>query len=87
LHETVAEPEPVTLDGLNDPQARPGEEVMLKVTVPVNPLTATTATVEVADWPAFTAAGDVVVRLNSWNRKIAATECDREPLVPVIVRV
>jgi hypothetical protein len=60
---------------------------MVKVTVPANPLTARTATADVADWPAFTGAGEVAVRLKSWNRKVAVAECDREPLVPVIVRV
>lgn len=87
LHETVAEPEPVTLVGVNDPQVRPEDGVMLKVTVPANPLTVATAIVEVADWPAFTAAGDVALRLKSWNWKTAVAEWDRELLVPVIVSV
>jgi hypothetical protein len=87
LHETVAEPEPVTLVGLNDPQDRPGEGVMLKVTVPAKPLTGATVTVEVGDWPALTAMGDVAVIVKSWNRRMAVAERDSEPLEPVIVSV
>ena len=63
------EPEPVTLFGMNDPQDRPSEGEMVKVNVPVNPLTAVTVTVEVGDWPASTAAGDVAVIVKSWNRR------------------
>lgn len=83
----VAEPEPVTLDGLNDPQTKLGAGVMVKLTVPENPLTARTATVDVRAWPAFTGAGEPAVRLKSWNRKRAEAECDREPLAPVNVSV
>jgi len=61
--------------------------MMLKVTVPANPLTGMTVTVEVADWPAFAATGVLAARLKSWNRKRAVTEWDRELLVPVIVSV
>jgi hypothetical protein len=74
LHETVVDPEPLTLVGVNDAQARPGEEVTVKVTVPANPLTAATETVEVGDWPALTAAGDVALIVKSWNRKTAVAE-------------
>lgn len=87
LHDTVAEPEPVMLVGLNDPQDRPEAGVMLNVTVPVNPLTAATETVEVADWPALIAAGDVAEMVKSWNRRTTVAEWDREPLVPVSVSV
>ena len=87
LHEKVAEPEPVTLAGLTDPQDRPGECVRVKVTVPENPLTATTVTVEIGDWPTLTGAGDVTVMVKFWNRRIAVAECDREPLEPVMVIV
>ncbi len=86
-HRTVVEPDPVTLVGVNDPQARPVDGMMLKVTVPANPLTGMTVTVEVADWPAFAATGVLAARLKSWNRKRAVTEWDRELLVPVIVSV
>jgi hypothetical protein len=87
LHETVAIPEPVTLVGANDPQIRPAEGAMLKVTVPANPLMEATVTVEVADWPALTASGDEAVVPKSWKRRTTEAEWDREPLVPVTVRV
>jgi hypothetical protein len=75
------------LVGLNEPQVRPGGALMLKVTVPVNPLTAATVTVEVDDWPALTGAGDVAVIVKSWNRRRTVAECSRDPLEPVIVSV
>ena len=87
LHETVADPDAIMLVGLNDPQARPRGVVMLRVTVPANPLTATTVTVDVGDWPALTAAGDVAVIVKSWNRRTIVAECSRDPLEPVIVSV
>lgn len=87
MHEIVAEPEPVTLVGLNDPQVRPGDGVFVKVTVPAKPFTAATVTVEVGDWPALTPEGDVAATVKSWNRRTAVAECDREPLEPVIVSV
>ena len=87
LHETEAEPDAIMLDGLNEPQVRPGGAVMLKVTVPANPLTAATVTVDVGDWPALTGAGDVAVMVKSWNRRRTVVECNRDPLEPVIVRV
>ncbi len=65
LHETVVEPDAVMLVGLNDPQVRPGGGVMLKVTVPANPFTAATVMVEVVDWPALTAVGEVAVMVKS----------------------
>jgi len=65
VHDTVVEPDAIMLVGLNDPQVRPGGGVMLKVTVPANPFTAETVTVEVEDWPALTAAGEVVVMVKS----------------------
>ncbi len=65
LHDTVVEPDAVMLVGLNDPQVRPGGGVMLNVTAPANPLTGATVTVEVVDWPALTAVGEVVVMVKS----------------------
>ncbi len=83
----VAEPEAIMLVGLKEPQVRLGGAVTLKVTVPANPLTAATVTVEVDDWPALTAAGDVEVMVKSWNRRTTVAECSRDPLEPVIVSV
>ena len=87
LHEIVEEPDPIVLVGLNDPQVRPGGAMMVKVTVPVNPLTAAIVTVEVGDWPALTDVGDVAVIVKSWNRRTTVAECSRDPLEPDIVRV
>jgi len=81
------EPDAIMLVGLNDPQVRPGGGVIVKVTVPANPLTATTVTVDVGDWPALTGAGDVAVMVKSWNRRTTVAECNRDPLEPVIVSV
>ena len=86
-HETVVEPDAKMLVGLSEPQVRPGGVLMLKVTVPANPLTAATVTVEVDDWPALTAAGDVEVMVKSWNRKTTVPECSSDPLEPVMVSV
>jgi hypothetical protein len=83
----VAEPEAIMLVGLNDPQVRLGGAVTLRVTVPVNPLIAAIVTVEVGDWPALTAAGDVALMVKSWNRRTTVAECSRDPLEPVIVSV
>ena len=65
VHDTVVEPDAAMLAGLNDPHVRPGGGVMLKFTVPANPLTAATVTVELEDWPALTAAGEVAVMVKS----------------------
>jgi len=45
--------------GLIDPQLRPDGIVSVRDTVPENPLSAETVTVDVADWPALTGAGEV----------------------------
>jgi len=89
LQETVAVPEPVTLDGVIAPQVRLAGTVSVSVTVPVNEPIAVTVIVDVADVPAFTAAGEVAVMLKSLEVKtnVAVVECDRVPLVPVIVSV
>jgi len=49
LHDTVAVPEPVIVPGVMAPQVSPAGTVSVRVTVPVNPLTAVTVIVEVAD--------------------------------------
>ncbi len=87
LHDTVAVPEPVTLRGLIAPQVKLAGTVSVRLTVPANPLTADTVIVEVADTPALTAAGEVADIVRSVTVKVAVVECDRVPLVPVIVRV
>ncbi len=65
LQETVALPEPVTLAGVIAPQARPVGTESVKATVPLNPFEAVRVIVEVADAPAFTAAGEVAAIVKS----------------------
>lgn len=77
----------VTLVGVMAPQVRFVGTVSVKLTVPVNPLTAVTVIVEVAEVPTVTAAGEVAAMVKSLTVKVAVVECDRVPLVPVIVRV
>ena len=59
LHETVAVPEPVTLFGVMDPQVSPDGTVAVRLTNPAKWFSAATVIVEVAEFPAFTGAGDV----------------------------
>lgn len=74
LHEIVAVPEPVTLVGVIAPHVRFVGTVSVRLTVPVNPLIAVMVTVEVAEVPALTAAGDVAVMLKSVTTNVAVVE-------------
>src|SRR5438132_14346083 len=89
LHETVAVAVggTVTLLGVIAPHERLVGTVSVRVTVPEKVPIAATVMVEVADVPAVTPAGEVAVILKSlWLKvKVALVECDRVPLVPVIV--
>src|SRR4029077_5059912 len=85
LQDRVAVPELVTLVGVIAPQVRLAGTVSVNETVPVNPLTAATVIVEVAETPALTAAGEVAEIVKSVTVKVAVVEWDRVPLVPVIV--
>lgn len=84
--ETVAVPEPVTLVGLIVPQVRPAGTVSVRDTTPENPLRAVTVIVEVADWPASTAAGELAATVKSTKLNVALAEWTRVPLVLVTVR-
>jgi len=77
----------VTVRGLIAPQVRFAGTVSVRLTVPVKPFTAETVMVDVADVPTVTAAGEVAVIVKSVTVKVAVVECERVPLVPVIVRV
>ena len=85
LQATVAVPELVTLAGVIAPQVRLAGTVSVRLTVPVNPFTAATVIVEVAEVPTVTAAGDVAATVKSVTVNVAVAECDSVPLVPVIV--
>jgi len=77
----------VTLVGLIEPQVRLAGTVSVRLTVPVNPLTAVTVMVEAADVPTVTAAGDVAETAKSVTVKVAVVLRLNVPLVPVMVRV
>jgi hypothetical protein len=85
LHDTVAVPEFVTLVGVIAPQVRLAGTVSVRPTVPVKPLTAATVIVEVAETLTLTGAGEVADIVKSVTENVAVVECDRVPLVPVIV--
>jgi len=53
------------------PQVRPAGTVSVRATTPVKPLTAVTVMVEVADWPALTAAGELAVIVKSLKLNVA----------------
>ena len=81
----MAVPELVTLVGVIAPQVRLAGMVSVRLTTPVNPLTADTVIVEVAEVPTVTEAGEVAEIVKSVTLKVAVVECERVPLVPVIV--
>ncbi len=72
--ETVAVPEPVTLIGVMVPQVNPTGGVSVRLTTPANPLRAAIVMVEVADCPAFTAAGEDAAIVKSTKLKVAVAE-------------
>ncbi len=74
LHETVGVPEFVTVRGLMAPQVKLAGTVSVRETVPVKPFTAATVIVEVAEVPAWTAAGDVAEIVKSVTVKVAVVE-------------
>jgi hypothetical protein len=61
--------------------------VSVRVTVPLNTPIAVTVIVDAADVPTVTAAGEVAVMEKSLllTVNVAVVECERVPLVPVIV--
>jgi len=77
----------VTLRGVIAPQDKLAGTVSVRETVPVNPLTAATVIVDVADVPTVTAAGDVAEIVKSVTVKVAVVLWESVPLVPVIVRL
>jgi hypothetical protein len=87
LQETVAVPEPVTLAGVTAPQASPNGTVSARATTPANPFIAVMLRVDVADWPALTAAGELAASMKLTKVKVAVVECviAGVVLVPVIV--
>jgi hypothetical protein len=74
LQAKVAVPELVMLPGVIAPQVRLAGTVSVRLTTPVNPLTAVTVMVEVAEFPTVTAAGDVAAIVKSLTVKVAVVE-------------
>ena len=86
LHDSVAVPELVTLDGVIAPQVKPVGTVSVRLTVPVKPFTADTVIVD--DAAVLTVVeGDVAATVKSVTVNVADVLCTSVPLVPVIVRV
>jgi hypothetical protein len=77
----------VTLVGVIAPQVRFAGTVSVRLTVPVKPLTAVTVIVDVAEVPAWTAAGEVAAIVKLVTVKVVVVLWDSVPLVPVTVRV
>ncbi len=74
LQATVAVPEPVTLVGVIAPQVRPAAGVSVRLTTPENPFSPVIVMVDVADWPALTAAGEDAAIVKSTKLKVAVAE-------------
>ncbi len=75
----------MTLRGLIAPQVKLAGTVSVRLTVPVNPLTAATVIVDVAEVPTVTAAGEVADMVKSVTVKVAVVLWTSAPLVPVTV--
>ena len=73
LHDRVAVPELVMLPGVIAPQVRPAGTVSVRVTVPVNPLTAVTVIVDVSEDPTVP-VGEVAAIVKSVTVKVAVVE-------------
>ena len=72
--ETVAVPDPVMVFGVIAPQVSPAAGTSVRVAVPVKPFKAASVIVDVADWPTFTAAGDVADIVKSTKLNVAVVE-------------
>lgn len=70
----MAVPELVTLVGVMAPQVRLAGTVSVRLTVPVNPFTAATVMVEVAEVPAWTDAGEVAAMVKSVTLNVTVAE-------------
>jgi len=80
-------PEPVTLVGLRV-AVRPDDGVAVRLTVPLNPLTAVTVMVDVPDAPTLTVMlVGLAAIVKSWTVKVTIAEAELAPLVPVTVTV
>jgi hypothetical protein len=67
-------------------QARPVGARTVRLTVPTKAFNEPMMTLELAGEPAFEIAGELAVIAKSTKLKVAVAECDRELLVPFMVR-
>lgn len=74
LQDRVAVPEVVTIAGVITPQDRLAGIVSVSDIVPVNPLSADTVIVEVAEIPARTTAGEVAETEKSVTENVTVAE-------------
>jgi len=74
LQDNVAAPALIMLLGVIAPQERFAGTMSVNATVPVNPFRAVTVIVEVAEVPAWTAAGEVAETEKSVTTKVAVVE-------------
>jgi len=74
LQDNVAAPALIMLLGVIAPQVRFAGTMSVNATVPVNPFRAVTVIVEVAEVPAWTAAGEVAETEKSVTMKVAVVE-------------
>jgi hypothetical protein len=62
------------LVGLIAPQVRPAAGVSVRLTTPAKPFRAVIVMVDVADWPALTAAGELAAIVKSTKLNVAVVE-------------
>ena len=84
LQEAVAVPDPVMLAGLIAPQVRPVGGLSVRLTVPVNPFTAVTVTVDIAETPTSAAEGELAEMVKSSKVNVAVAPCGNVPTAPLI---
>jgi len=72
-------PEPDTEIGLMEPHVSPDGMVSLSDTVPAKPFCAVIVIVEIVDWPALTAAGELAEIVKSAVGGLSGTNVSRHP--------
>jgi len=79
LHDTVAVPEPGRDVGLMVPHVNPEGALSERETVPVKPFSGAMVIVDVVDWPALTALGEVAEIVKSGAGGLSGTNVSRQP--------
>ncbi len=86
MQKIVAVPELRTLFGLISSHMRCEGTTSLRFTVPTKPFNEPMLTLELADDPRFEGAGDEAVTEKSMKLKVVLVECDRDAVLPVMVK-